>query len=177
MQQSFHHNSQDYLIHLEGDQGGLVVQACRQSRPIDSAAASDSENNPRLPIRLETIGAHTFSARRSNGEQVSGFWYQQDSRWWIQIQGVRYEFQHCAGRMPESEQQHGLYKSPMPGKILEIKIKAGDSVRKGETLLVLEAMKMENLIQASADGVVKEIFCQESSIVAADQVLLEVENN
>ncbi|MDR1880010.1 MAG: biotin/lipoyl-binding protein [Tannerellaceae bacterium] len=51
----------------------------------------------------------------------------------------------------------GAVKSPLPGVILEIKCKVGDTVKRGQTLLILEAMKMENNINADRDGSVIEI--------------------
>ena len=48
--------------------------------------------------------------------------------------------------------------APMPGKIISIAVKAGDSVAKGQPLLVMEAMKMEHTISAPADGKVEELF-------------------
>ncbi len=48
-------------------------------------------------------------------------------------------------------------KAPMPGLVLEIRVKAGDTVTKGDPLLVLEAMKMENVLKAEGDGTVKSI--------------------
>ena len=53
--------------------------------------------------------------------------------------------------------QKGAEKSPLPGAVVSIKVKAGDQVKKGDTLLVLEAMKMENNIPATRDGVVKTV--------------------
>ena len=52
----------------------------------------------------------------------------------------------------------GIIKALMPGRIVRVMVKKGDSVRKGTVLLVLEAMKMENEIQASAEGIVDEVF-------------------
>ena len=56
-------------------------------------------------------------------------------------------------------------KSQMPGKILRVNIKAGDAVKKGQGLMVMEAMKMENEIKASQDGIVKEIKVTEGQAV------------
>ena len=47
--------------------------------------------------------------------------------------------------------------SPLPGVILEVSVKEGDAVKTGQKIMVLEAMKMENIIEASADGVIKSI--------------------
>ena len=47
--------------------------------------------------------------------------------------------------------------SPLPGVILDLRVKVGDTVKKGDTLLILEAMKMENNIQAPSDGKVAKV--------------------
>jgi biotin carboxyl carrier protein len=65
-------------------------------------------------------------------------------------------------------------KAPMPGLVLRILVKDGDEVKKGETLLVLEAMKMENVIKAPADLVVKKITVTEKTAVDKNQVLIEL---
>lgn len=62
--------------------------------------------------------------------------------------------------------------SPMPGTILNINVTNGQSVRAGEILLVLEAMKMENDIVAPSDGIVKQILVTKGSTVDTDQVLV-----
>ena len=61
--------------------------------------------------------------------------------------------------------------SPMPGKILGIKTTVGASVKKGEVLMILEAMKMENEIVASQDGVVASIDVNEGAAVESGTVL------
>ncbi len=55
-------------------------------------------------------------------------------------------------------------KSPMPGNILAVNVNNGDSVKKGQVLLILEAMKMENEIMAPCDGVVSGIVTKGSSV-------------
>ncbi len=61
--------------------------------------------------------------------------------------------------------------SPMPGTILEVKVSAGQSVKKGDTVCVLEAMKMENEIPAPCDGVIASVSIQKGTSVAAGDVL------
>ena len=62
--------------------------------------------------------------------------------------------------------------SPMPGTILAINVTNGQSVRSGEVLIVLEAMKMENDIVAPCDGIVKQVLVSKGSTVDTDQVLV-----
>lgn len=62
----------------------------------------------------------------------------------------------------------------IPGTINKIFVKEGSSVKKGDKLLVLEAMKMKNILVAEADGVVKAINCDVGSVVSKDIVLIEL---
>nr|WP_314530419.1 biotin/lipoyl-containing protein [uncultured Fusobacterium sp.] len=62
--------------------------------------------------------------------------------------------------------------SPMPGSILDVKVNVGDKVKYGQTLAVLEAMKMENDIPATQDGEVAEIKVKKGDIVETDAVLI-----
>ena len=62
--------------------------------------------------------------------------------------------------------------APMPGKILEVKVKVGDSVKEDDELLILEAMKMENPVYAPADGTVAEVKVREEDSVETGQVLI-----
>lgn len=65
--------------------------------------------------------------------------------------------------------------SPMQGMVLKLKVQVGDKVTKGSTVAVLEAMKMENDIQADKDGVVKEIFVDKGDAVSAGDTLMIIE--
>jgi biotin carboxyl carrier protein len=60
----------------------------------------------------------------------------------------------------------------MPGTIIKVNVKPGDSVKKGDVLCVLEAMKMENDIMAPADGVVATVNANQGASVATDEVLV-----
>jgi biotin carboxyl carrier protein len=61
----------------------------------------------------------------------------------------------------------------MPGMVLKILITEGDQVKKGDALLVLEAMKMENIIKSPADGLVKKINAVQGTAVEKNQVLIQ----
>jgi 3-methylcrotonyl-CoA carboxylase alpha subunit len=67
----------------------------------------------------------------------------------------------------------GSVKSPLPGKIIDLRVKVGDSVSKGQALLVLEAMKMEHTLAAPADGKVKSVRCTVGEQVAEGAELVE----
>ncbi len=61
--------------------------------------------------------------------------------------------------------------APMPGKVLAIKVKVGDVVKKGDVMMILEAMKMENEIVALEDGTVASIDVSEGAMVEASDIL------
>lgn len=65
--------------------------------------------------------------------------------------------------------------SPMPGTILSVKVKVGDAVKAGDTLCILEAMKMENEIVAPQDGKVAAIYVNEGAAVESNSKLFSIE--
>lgn len=66
-------------------------------------------------------------------------------------------------------------KAPMPGKILEVMVKTGDAVKAGDTLLILEAMKMQNAILASRKGIIKKVLVKEGDTTSKSDLLIELE--
>lgn len=64
-------------------------------------------------------------------------------------------------------------KAPMPGLIIDMKVKAGDTVKAGDQLLILEAMKMENILKSPGEGVVKLVKVKKGDTVEKNQVLIE----
>ncbi|NLP58068.1 acetyl-CoA carboxylase biotin carboxyl carrier protein subunit [Lutibacter sp. B1] len=69
----------------------------------------------------------------------------------------------------------GDIKAPMPGLILNINVKEGQKVKEGDTLLVLEAMKMENAISAQVDGVVKSIEVKKGCSVEKGELMIQMD--
>jgi propionyl-CoA carboxylase alpha subunit len=82
-----------------------------------------------------------------------------------------------SNRMPEKvpPDLSGLLLSPMPGLLLRVAVEEGDNVKAGEELAVVEAMKMENVLRAERDGVVKHIHAKAGDSLAVDQTILEFE--
>ncbi len=66
-------------------------------------------------------------------------------------------------------------KSEMPGKIVEVKVKVGDEIKKGDVLLILESMKMQNEIKSPKDGKVTEVFIKGGDTIEAEANLITIE--
>ncbi|MFZ1791807.1 MAG: acetyl-CoA carboxylase biotin carboxyl carrier protein subunit, partial [Anaerolineae bacterium] len=69
----------------------------------------------------------------------------------------------------------GPVTAPMPGLVRQVNASAGDAVTRGQTLAVMEAMKMEVRITAPGDGVVKFVLCEVGAVVEKGRVLFEIE--
>ena len=77
-------------------------------------------------------------------------------------------------RMPGTETAIGGLVAPMPGKVIDLKVKKGKKVKAGDTLVILEAMKMEHSIKASEDGTVSEVFISINDQVENGALLMVV---
>ncbi|MBT7611152.1 MAG: biotin/lipoyl-binding protein [Bacteriovoracaceae bacterium] len=75
----------------------------------------------------------------------------------------------------QSSANPGAMISPMPGKIFKILSSVGNIVKKGDVILILEAMKMEHSVKASSNGVVKELFYKEGELVDGGVLLATLE--
>lgn len=75
----------------------------------------------------------------------------------------------------EAPISNNVLTAPMGGRVISINVKPGDSVKKGDVLLVYEAMKMENDVLAEKDAVIKRIFVKPEDVVNADALLIEFE--
>ena len=78
--------------------------------------------------------------------------------------------------LPGSEQQAGGLVAPMPGKVIELKVKVGSKVKKGDTLVILEAMKMEHQVKASEDGKVTKVLIKKDDQLENGALLMVVDN-
>ena len=66
-------------------------------------------------------------------------------------------------------------KAPLPGSISAIRVKAGDEVKKGDVLLIMEAMKMENKVLSDKEGIIKRVAVSTGQAVLQNDILVEIE--
>jgi biotin carboxyl carrier protein len=110
-----------------------------------------------------------------DGRIVAAYISTEGAKTWVTLNGrtVLLAKAAGAGRGPGREPA-GSLAAPMPGQVRSVNIRAGESVRKGQTLLVIEAMKMEIRIQAPKDGVVRVLRVKQGDTVEREQILIEV---
>ena len=156
----------DVEVQLDGD----VVTVEGVARV---AHASDVEGTP---VRMVTIGdeVHRVVARKGATRGRFTLW----------LDGFRYEVEALDERTRAIRELSGAGKqatgpapllAPMPGMIVRIAVQVGDTVEPGQSLVVMEAMKMENELRATSAGRVKAVLAQPGTAVEKGAVLLELE--
>ena len=94
---------------------------------------------------------------------------------WVFVDGVVYELTESRPQeRARSRAHHGSLAAPMPATVRRIMVKPGDAVRPGDTLIILEAMKMELPIKATAHGIVGAVNCREGELVQPGVALTEI---
>lgn len=95
---------------------------------------------------------------------------------WVTINGRTIMLTKTSGAKQGVRHDHaGGLIAPMPGQVRSVSVSVGDVVKKGQTLLTMEAMKMEIRIQALKDGRVKALHAAQGQTVEREQILIEVE--
>ncbi len=142
---------------------------------LDENAASDLDI-----VEIHQGGFHILKDSISYNAEVVKADYEEKA-FTIKVNGQLYEVKvqdkfdlllQQLGMSNAGSKQVKELKAPMPGLILDIKVTEGQAVQKGDPLIILEAMKMENIIKAPADGTVKQIKARKGDSVEKNQVLL-----
>ncbi|MSQ48011.1 MAG: acetyl-CoA carboxylase biotin carboxyl carrier protein subunit [Deltaproteobacteria bacterium] len=131
----------------------------------------------RIQLLSEEDGAVTLLV---NGQPLRVHVVHDGQRSLAAIDGHVYEFSRAGekkgtGRQRETGRLSPEIRSPMPGKILAVRVSAGDTVEAGQVLVLLEAMKMENALTAEGIGQVKKIHVSVGDLVELGQLLVELE--
>jgi len=111
-----------------------------------------------------------------DGQRVTAHVSSDMAKRWVTINGQTLMLTKTSGAKQGVRHDHaGGLIAPMPGQIRSVSVSVGDAVKKGQTLLTMEAMKMEIRIQALKDGVVKSVSVMQGQTVEREQILVEVE--
>ncbi len=111
-----------------------------------------------------------------DGERVTAYVSSDMAKRWVTINGHTLMLTKTSGAKQGVRHDHaGGLIAPMPGQVRSVSVSVGDVVKKGQTLLTMEAMKMEIRIQALKDGKVKSVFAAQGQTVEREQILIEME--
>ena len=111
-----------------------------------------------------------------DGQRVTAHVSSDLAKRWVTVDGQTLMLTKTSGAKQGVRHDHaGGLIAPMPGQIRSVSVSVGDAVKKGQTLLTMEAMKMEIRIQALKDGVVKSVSVKQGQTVEREQILVEVE--
>ena len=94
---------------------------------------------------------------------------------WIFHDGCVFVIEDEPAKRARTRHAHGALTAPMPATVVRIKVSPGDEVKAGDTLIVLEAMKMELPVRAPGAGRVKAVHCRPGELVQPDLNLIELE--
>jgi len=127
-----------------------------------------------LTLALERLSTETFRVRIgdrtetlhvvANGDAVHVFWA-----------GRAYTLRRETAASRPAAASAGALEAPMPGRVVTVEVAPGDAVTRGQTLLIIEAMKMENAVRAPRDGRVLKVEVAAGSRVVPGQRLVELE--
>lgn len=149
------HAGQEFAVTVEDDQVRI-----NGGDPIPAIASTDG---------VAFVGG---PSRRTVWVRADG-----DTRW-VFLDGRVYVFEAARpGGRRKAGAHHGTLSAPMPATVIRVQMEVGAQVRRGDVLLVLEAMKMELPVRAPEDGVVTEIKCRVGELVQPGVPLMEIEES
>lgn len=135
---------------------------------------------------ISPLGGNLFSILHKNKSYTAELvkYDRKAKTFLVKVNGRKFEVQvkdqfdqllEKMGMSAASSARINSIKAPMPGLIIDLKVKDGQAVSQNEPLLILEAMKMENVIKSPADAVVKSVKVQKGKSVEKGQVMIEFE--
>jgi acetyl/propionyl-CoA carboxylase alpha subunit len=130
-------------------------------------------------VNVQVIRADVANGRMDllvDGQRVTAHVSSDMAKRWVTVGGQTMMLMKTSGAKQGVRHEHaGGLIAPMPGQIRSVSVGVGEAVKKGQTLLTMEAMKMEIRIQALRDGKVKSVFVAQGQTVEREQILIEVE--
>lgn len=154
---------------------------------IDGAAADYSVivNGKKKLVRSESLGGSRMLLiidNRPNEVDIRSDGY--ENRRLVFVKGTEIEIEIEDFRLAQAKKVAGMsisgtatknVKAPMPGLILEVKVEPGEEVHQHQQLVVIEAMKMENVIKSTADAIIKKVSVRPGMSVEKNDLLIEFE--
>lgn len=142
---------------------------------IDDSDTGEAGSAAGIAVQhFELLGPDRFVITTPAGERLVGRYHIADDRYFLHLDGRTYRFRSRRADAADAVGS-GAHRTPMPGKVLAVEVAEGDQVEANQTLLVVEAMKMENAIKAAFAGKVKAVGCAAGDIVNPEDVLVQLE--
>jgi len=163
MKLSFDFNSQSLPIDLTPRGSGKSYRAVIADRTVDVEIIRAQQGQLELLI---------------DGERVTAYVSSDSAKRWVTVNGRTVVLTKASGakRSGAGQDYASELAAPMPGVVRSVNVGEGESVKKGQTLMVLEAMKMEIRIQAPFGGVVRSLMVKVGQTVERDQILVKIDN-
>jgi len=160
---SFEGSSQTIAVELIPSGSGKSYRATIEEKSVDVEILQAKDGKVDLLIDGKHATAHVSS---------------DNAKYWVTINGQTFVLTKSVGTKRNSgKHDHvGELTAPMPGQVRAVNVSEGDTVTKGQTLLVLEAMKMEIRIHAPRDGKVMRLLVKQGQTVEREQILIEIES-
>jgi biotin carboxyl carrier protein len=156
------------------------VTVAADGATITEEDARDGAGAARVEIAPAAAQASRGEVLLKNGERVNRVFVARhgDVRW-VFHDGRVFEFTvepaSPSGARRKTGHHHGPLTAPMPATVIGVLVEPGDHVSRGQTLIVLEAMKMELPLRASGEGIVRAVRCREGDLVQPGASLIEIE--
>lgn len=149
--------------------------------PIDLTPGSAGKSY-RVKIAEKTIDIELLQVKDAklelliDGKHVTAYVSSDNAKRWVTVNGQTFLLTKSSGARKGGHGHHaaGELTAPMPGQVRAVNVSEGETVTKGQTLLVLEAMKMEIRVQAPRDGVVRKLLINPGQTVEREQMLIEI---
>ncbi len=153
------------------DEGGVLVvkvgdqSFTMKSTPMDDGAWTVNDLTADYSVKIIKRAGKTVSLEINGEERELD---------WERVRKVETVKKSTSATQGGPRVPGGVY-PPMPGKITEVRVNVGDSVKSGDTVCILEAMKMFNELKVESDGTVKEVNVEVGTMVTTDDLLVLIE--
>ncbi len=164
MNNEFRLNDDTYLISLDKSENGYMLTVGDRS----------------LPLVVEKVDENTLMLITDGVKKIL-YVAKTDGKIFVQLDGKVHILEDVlaeeeSGGAGGAEIVDGVQKviAPMPGKLVKVTVSEGEKVSKGTTVCIIEAMKMENVVQAKLDGVARNILFKAGDLVDTENPILEI---
>ncbi|MFQ5825126.1 MAG: acetyl-CoA carboxylase biotin carboxyl carrier protein subunit [bacterium] len=161
-------SNKEYEVELNGSAENLSILLNGKVKKADFKCTGETNF---FSLIVDNHSYQLYIVPKSNGYEV----YLDGAKYFIELEDERSRLLRSLIKTDEKPKGQKEIIAPMPGLIVKIEVEEGQEIKKGDGLIIIEAMKMENEIRANADGMVKKVFIKEKDSVDKDAVLMLIE--